>query len=254
MAQLIKPGYSINNFKIIELAGDGTQSNVYLAEREGKSYWLVQIEAPTWEPNVGSLLAERFVDKDGGKWVAIPTSGTNIVNLAAWVDRLELRFIGWRWARLASGVGFTHRKGAVLQRAHLLSLARLVFNTDGELLFLQGASDAPEAYSFAPPESVEQSTSASDVYALGASLKAILGEPVPGGVQTVLRRATDPDPKKRYADAAEFSHELALALPKPPKPARPPLPRWAYWVMAAIVIMLVAYVVLGIELAAVFIK
>ncbi len=214
MAGLFKPGTIIQGYKIVELAGDGSQSNVYLAEREQTFYWLIQIESPNWGSDVRAAQVQQF-ETEGAEWVAFTASGIRMVDLASWVDKMELPFIGWRWAQLARTVGFIHDKNVVLQRTRPLSLERLVFNNEGELLVSQTDRDAADEYTFAAPDNVRALTPAADVYALGASLKALAGENLPRAVEKVLQRAMDPDAAKRYRNGKEFGEALAQVLPNP---------------------------------------
>ena len=214
VAGLFKPGTILQGYKIVELAGDGSQSNVYLAEREQTFYWLIQIESPNWESDVRAAQVQHF-ESEGSEWVAFTTSGIRMVDLASWVDKMELPFIGWRWAQLARAVGFIHDKNIVLQRTRPLSLERLVFNNEGELIIAQTDRDGTDEYTFIAPDNVRALTPAADVYALGASLKALAGENLPRAVEKVLQRATHPDAAKRYRNGKEFAEALAEALPNP---------------------------------------
>lgn len=231
MAAILKPGTSVQTYKIIELVGDGTQSNVYLAERESKFYWLIQIEDPNFEPKVETAHVE-LLNAEGGEWAAFGMGGTTMVQLASWVDRLELPYIGWRWAKLAREIGFGHANHVVLQATQPLALERLVFNTAGELYAAQAARDVADEHVFRAPDSRGDLGPASDVFALGASLQALAGDKLPRGVQNVLTRATNPEASKRYANATEFSEALAQVLPNPNRekivaPRKRSLWRWA---------------------------
>ncbi len=214
MAVVLKPGAVVQGYNVIELVGDGTQSNVYLAERDNMMHWLIHIESPDWEPNVRSARVERFQTEDGN-WVALEASGTRMVELASWVDKLELPFLGWRWAQLAREIGFAHTKDVVLQQARPLSLERLVFNRQGELIVSQTDSSTDDEYTFLVPEQKREMTPASDVFALGASLRGLAGENLPRDVAKVLERATSPDATKRYRNGKEFCEALAEVLPDP---------------------------------------
>ncbi len=214
MAQVLKPGAVVGNYKVIELAGDGTQSNIYFAERENTFCWLIQIEAPDWQPDVRVADVERFqIDK--GEWVAFPVGGTSMVNLASWVDRLELPYIGWRWATLAREIGLLHAKKIVLQEVRVFSLDYLFFNNVGELTLAQDEPGKLDKHAFPVPDDPEEVTAASDVFALGESLKALAGENLSSRVASVLNRATDPDISKRYPNATVFAEALGRVLPDP---------------------------------------
>lgn len=214
VAAILKPGTLVQEYKIIELAGDGSQSNVYAAQRDGTWYWLIQIEDTEWEPQVRAAQVTRF-EAHGGNWVALPMSGTTIVNLASWVDKLELAYIGWRWAMLARTIGYVHDKQVVMQGTRPLSLARLVFNSEGELIVAQTDAPGDEEFEFRAPDSPKELSSASDVFALGAALKTLAGENLPRKVENVLARATNVEARKRFANAKDFGEALAEALPDP---------------------------------------
>lgn len=225
MAAVLKPGIIVGEYKIVELAGDGSQSNIYLAEHEPEMHWLIQIEDPHWEPDVPYANVEHF-SANNSHWVALPTVGTRMVNLASWVDRLELPFLGWRWAKLGREVGHLHSKGVVLQNTQPLALDRLEFTRDGELSVVQENEGKPDQYTFLAPDAPNAVSAASDVYALGASLQALAGNNLPRGVQNVIQRATDVDAAKRYPDGTAFGEALAQVLPNPNRQkVAPPRPK-----------------------------
>lgn len=248
MGKLYLPGTLVQDFKLVELAGDGTQSNVYLAVRDAVHYWLLQLEDKNFVPEIRSARVERFEldsDKDtrteqfhveAERWIAIPASGTTIVDLASWVDRLEVPFIGWRWALFARDVGLVNESGRPVQHTNALSLERLTFSEQGELIFAQARPEEQDAYVFVPPEGLAHITPAGDVYSLAASLKELLGKNIPLGIQQVLDRAMLPDPAKRYKNATVFGEELADVLPDPNrvKQPKPPVPMRSYARMGCI--------------------
>jgi Mg-chelatase subunit ChlD len=194
---------------------------VYLAEQDTNMCWLIQVEDPKWEPDVPYAYVQRFSAK-GSQWIALPADGTNMVHLASWVDTLELPFIGWRWATLAREIGYLHDKKVVLQDTEPLALSRLTFNRQGELFVSQGSRGADE-YAFPAPDPPGLTSPASDVFALGASLKALASDNLPRGVMNVLAQATNPDPRRRYPNAGAFAEELAKALPNPARERKEPV-------------------------------
>lgn len=243
MGKVYPPGTLVREFKLVELAGDGTRSNVYLAVRDQTHYWLLQLEDKSFDPQVPAARLERF-ELESERWLALPTGGTSIFHLADWVDRLELPFIGWRWALFARDIGLLHQHNKVMQQANPLSLERLVLNEQGELIFAQANLKSADEFVFAPPEGLGHSTPAGDVYSLGASLQALLGTTVPPPLKAILERATRADPTKRFKTASEFAEELARVLPDPNrvKPPRPPTPvrsyvRWGCTGAAAVLVL-----------------
>lgn len=126
----------------------------------------------------------------------------------------------------------------------LAALAEPGRESSASLTALTPAYAAPEAFRQEPP------TERADVYALGATLYALLsgrpprfprqGEPnlteiirmhdqplpgivgIPDGVMAVLRRALAADPSHRFASAAEFRDALAAADTDAPEQASPP--------------------------------
>ena len=66
---------------------------------------------------------------------------------------------------------------------------------------------------FAAPEQLlkAEATEASDVFALGKTLKACCGRDTPKAVREVIRRATAEDPEDRYGSADEFADALERA-------------------------------------------
>lgn len=243
MSVILAPGTLVYEFRTVELVGDGTLCNVYLAERDDTLFWLIQIESPDWHAAAPDARTEQF-EIAGSKWAAIPVNGSSMVELGRWVDRLEVAFIGWRWAVLARGASYLHERDQTIQLPHGLSLDRLVFGEQGELLFDQSEARRAGEYAFPPPEAVGARTPASDVYSLAASLDAILGATRSKGIDQVLRRATDPDPAKRYKNAGEFGAALAQALPDPNRvrAARPGRPlrsyvRFGCWLLVACIVL-----------------
>lgn len=242
MSKIHLPGTLVQDFRLVELAGDGTQSNVYLAVRDNAHYWLLQLEDKTFMPQVRSARVERFELEserisqsenfhiEAERWIALPTTGTTIVNLASWVDRLELAFIGWRWALFARDVGLVNEGGRPVQHTNALSFERLTFSEQGELIFVQAQPEDQDEYVFTPPEGLANVSPAGDVYSLAASLKALLGKDVPFAIQAVLDKAMQQDPGKRFKTAALFGQELAEVLPDPNrvKQPKPPVPARSY--------------------------
>lgn len=234
MAAVVKPGTLVAQYKIIELAGDGNRSNIYLAEYGPEMHWLIQIEAPDWEPNVPYARVDRLT-VDGGQWVALPAAGTGMIHLASWVDRLELPFIGWRWANLGREIGLLHNKGVVLENTHRFSLDRLEFTRTGELSLMQGPAEQANQYTFRAPDAPDAVNASTDVFALGAALQALAGDNLPRGVQGVLQRATNPDASKRYPDGTAFAEALGQALPDPQREkAAPPRSKKSVWQWIAV--------------------
>lgn len=243
MAVILAPGTLVRDFHTIELAGDGTLCNVYLAERDGKCYWLVQVESLEWHNNAPKAMMDNF-ELAGSKWVAIPTSGTTMLDLGSWVDRLETAFAGWRWTVLARAVGYLHERKQVMQHVHALSLDRLVFTEQGEFLFDQSDKPQADTYPFPPPEGLHDMTPAGDVYSLGATLEALIGKTSQKNLVEVLTRATDPTPAKRFANAAQLADALADNLPKPNRqfaPGKSPsarsILRIGCWVLVACIVL-----------------
>jgi serine/threonine protein kinase len=137
-------------------------------------------------------------------------------------------------AKVAAGISVAHRLGVVHGR---LRPENVLFDDDGNpyvadlgideictgiVSFATHAYDAPERLGGA------LATPAADIYSLGLLTHEVLGgsPPPPDGtlpprgdaVDTVVTRATDPDPLRRHGSIDEFVDDLreAVAVPLPP--------------------------------------
>ena len=146
--------------------------------------------------------------------------------------------------QITSGLAHAHRLGFVHADLHP---GNVLFDAEGNAYLTdfglaanlsEGGSTPPKA--FASPEQArgEPPGRATDVYGLGCLAYRVLAGVNPGtgplpairsarpdvraAVDTVLRRATDPDPGRRYHDAAGFLDDFRRALGEEPAPAAPP--------------------------------
>jgi tetratricopeptide (TPR) repeat protein len=129
-------------------------------------------------------------------------------------------------------------------------IARLLSVDPGENTIVGTASNRALTPKFASPEQISGGavTTATDVYSLGVTLRTILTmslditpksneeadiekaeENLPSDLRTVLRKATCPEPERRYASVADFSEDLRRYVEGLPIQARDPT--WSYQAM-----------------------
>jgi WD40 repeat protein/DNA-binding SARP family transcriptional activator len=142
--------------------------------------------------------------------------------------------------QVGSALAYAHRRGVAHGDLHP---GNILFDGEGNsyladfglAAFLSGGSSTPPE-AFASPEQLrgEPPDPATDVYAFGRIAYRLLAgadpgtgplpriaatkDGVPGAVDGVLRRATDPDPAHRYEDAAGFLADLRASLGEAPIP------------------------------------
>lgn len=77
---------------------------------------------------------------------------------------------------------------------------------------------------FASPEQIrgDPLDARSDVYSLGATLRRVLAEPVPGDLAAITRKAMSPGPEARYASAGELADDIERFLADRAVTARSP--------------------------------
>ena len=152
------------------------------------------------------------------------------VAVGSWEPSRAIRVI----EQLGLALAHAHRVGMVHGDLHP---GNILFDGEGNSFladfglasFLSGGSSTPPE-SYAAPEQLRGETpdSASDVYSFGRLVFRILAgtnpgvgplpriapfrSDIPGAVDSVLRRATDPDPSQRYRSASEFLDDFRAAL------------------------------------------
>lgn len=175
-------------------------------------------------------------DPDGAYLVMPLMAGGSLekTDTRAWDTARVIRTV----EQLTSGLAHAHRLGFVHADLHP---GNVLFDAEGNAYLSDfglarnlstGTSTPPKA--FASPEQArgEAPGPATDVYGLGRLAYRVLAgadpssAPLPGvrsvrpdvrpAVDTVLRRATDPDPARRHPDAAGFLEDFRLALGEEP--------------------------------------
>ena len=152
------------------------------------------------------------------------------VGAGSWDTPRAIRVID----QLGLALAHAHRAGMVHGDLHP---GNILFDAEGNgyladfglASFLSGGTSTPPE-SFAAPEQLQDRAPdmASDVYSFGRLVFLLLAgtspgtgplppiatirSDVPGAVNGVLRRATDPEPQRRYGDASEFLDDLHAAL------------------------------------------
>lgn len=228
---MLKPETRINEYQILAVIGHSDGRVLYLALKGETRYWLLESSMTLAHLESMYQNSELFEQADK-RYLAFGVKGTSVATLARLVSTLEPAYIGWRWAELARDLGYLHKNGIVYQREHIFSLDKVIFKADGKLFPLTEQTTGQDALRFPAPEMANvPATIASDVYALGASLLALLGE-TPGqagslwsqnkssaqissGLKSVLHKATSVEPSKRYREANAFGLALTNTLPEP---------------------------------------
>jgi serine/threonine protein kinase len=228
----LKPKTAIGRYRIIEFVGGDAGRSLYSASKDDTAevYWLFESYSQIEVANLGPATPDSF--QFGGKnYFAFPIPGTSLSMLAAWIPSIDYAFIVPRWISVAQQVGFLHAKGRAYQQSIPFDLNNIIFGENGQLVPLSFPSATPVSMPFPAPETASGAiTPASDVYSLGAGLMEVLGARAPGTAASpawrpnqlaghsdlarVLKKATQPDPSKRYQDANLLLAALSGVTPK----------------------------------------
>lgn len=234
----LKNNATIGAYRILQFVGDDDTRSLYLASSSGAQeiYWL--FESNLEIAQIGTSTGERDAFRFKGKnYLAASVSGTSVAMLTNWIDLIDSAFIVPRWITLAQQVGFQHANGRVYQQSIPFDLQNILFSEQAQLLPMSFVNSTANSIPFPSPETASGSLSpASDVYSLGASLAALLGN-ASSGVSSlkigspkrqlqvhpdllgILKKATESDPAKRYKDANALAIALSRVTPRssPPK-------------------------------------
>lgn len=222
----------VGSYVIVEFVGQHEGTALYLAARDkiGELYWLLSSENSLADLTEQAPQRELFAVK-GKTFAAIPLASISLAKLASFIHVFDLAFMGWRWAGLAEGLHHQfHLKHEAYQASSTFALDHFFFSTATQIV--PAAATSAETLNFPAPEPRESLGPASDVYSLGAALLMLLGERAPDqtiararpatgqlaerpAVWSVLRKASEPEPAKRYADGHAFGEALAKAVPPP---------------------------------------
>ena len=168
------------------------------------------------------------------------------VRLDAWASQGHARTERLRvFARICEPVAFAHSNGVVHRD---LKLENVMVGEFGAVLVMDwGVADIAGTPGYMPPETTRDARS--DVYALGAILKSLLGEEAaPRTLRAIIERAMDNDPSKRYENARELGDDVLRFLDGEPVSAYREnlLERAARWLgrNRVLVALLLAYLVM----------
>ncbi len=128
---------------------------------------------------------------------------------------LEPRAAVQALARASDALGFAHTRGVVHRD---VKPENILLGEHGEVWMLDwGVALDPEqprhgsvgtrGYAAPEQERGEPAGPPADVYALGRTLASVV-DPLPHELESVVTRATDPDPARRYRDASALASEL----------------------------------------------
>ncbi len=220
MLKPLKPQTVIGEYRVLQCVGKSAGVLLYLANRGATPwlFWLLQSAAPV-EQFRSRVPDEQTFEHQSDFFLATPVSGSSLATLTQCVRTFEWKFIAARFAEIVGNVAFLHSKNQVYQRDHPLNLQSIVFNSAGEAVILS-AGTTRGAREFPPPEAERAIASpASDVYSLGMAMAYLISDDnkrtaAPVSLINVLKRATAPDPAKRYRHAGDFAQDLAEFLPK----------------------------------------
>jgi Mg-chelatase subunit ChlD len=223
-------GQVVGDYTIVQPVGQDQQRVLYLASKGDPNwlFWLVESHQQIADISTGTK-AEHF-QHNGAHYLAMPVAGSSGATLFELVGALDPKFIVPLWATLADNFGYVHQKGQVHQRRGPFSLTHIIFSGTGQVMPLSGASITPDQFSCPAPELEHgPATPASDVYALGAALVALLGadltqihQPkgqIPQAVQAnevllaTLQVSTALDPEKRFQNGRAMAVALLEAVP-----------------------------------------
>ncbi|MGZ8781625.1 MAG: protein kinase domain-containing protein, partial [Thermoanaerobaculia bacterium] len=132
------------------------------------------------------------------------------LRLDAWAAQGHARTERLRlFARICEPVAFAHANGVVHRD---LKPENVMVGEFGAVLVMDwGVADIAGTPGFMPPERARDARS--DVYALGAILRALLGDDsTPRALRAVVERAMAVDPTQRYENARELGDEVLRFL------------------------------------------
>ncbi len=222
---------SVGRYRVLEFVGEEEEHAVYTATKGDSNalYWLLVSDHPL--DALADAQHESFQHK-GRNYLAFPVEGTSVASLSQLVRALDWKFIVPRWAALAEQVGYHHTKGQLFQQGSPLDLNSILFTDQAQLLPLSFHQSAGGAAAFRAPEQGSGTPSpASDVFALGSALSYLLGgespevsllknarsggrSSLPSGLVNTLKKATAPDPLKRFANASALAAALYTVSPR----------------------------------------
>jgi VWFA-related protein len=265
-----QPGQSVGSYRIVEHVGQNDDRELYLV-REGDPNWLfwMLVSPTTIEPLSGQSSQKQFTQQ-GLHYLVMPLAATPASVILMLLPAARFKFIGVRWVQLARHFGYLHDNGQVYQRNRDFNLESIHFGAAGGVSPVSYHRPSDQSLTFIAPERAGGSvTPAGDVYVLGASLLTLLGEaspsevfarqnPVVGpamkehaGLYQVLKRATDPQPERRYKNGNEFADALARllgdVLPQEERgQGKVEKPRSAKLVIWALVTMIIIFLFVGV--------
>jgi len=149
---------------------------------------------------------------------------------------------------LAEAVGFARQTALGLAKAHQRGIVHgglhpgcLMLTSEGVVKIVDfGLGPTPAGASWAPPETGrgEPAGARSDVWSIGAMLRAMLPSDPPRALAAVVRRATEPDPASRYSSALEMADDLVRWEERAAR--RVPVAPRIRWLVASAIAALVA--------------
>ncbi len=230
------PGQRTGKYRVVERVGIGPQHELYLIRESDPKwlFWMLVSDLPL-DPSVMKAAQKPFTNQ-GWQHLVAPVAATPVSFLLRILPGVRFPCIGKRWVSLARQLGYNHSIGDVYQRRRVFSLDTIQFAGEGHVAPVSYEKPVDPAMSFTAPEVSEGRLSpASDVYVLGASLLALLGEQSPSVVfdyqdpvvgpalkqrprlYDLLRRATDLRPERRHKNGNEFADALAKLLAEEPR-------------------------------------
>lgn len=227
----------VSQYRIAELVGEDASHIVYLTigTESVECFWLIQEIAPF--EGVPIPKESRRFQFENQTYTAFRVDGTPLTQLLALVRTLDWRFIARRWEELARNIGYEQALNKVYSARQPLALESFVFTASGQLTIVPYDKGQRNIMPFPAPETATQPpTALSDVYSLGAILRALVEvdesetlaslpspiPPVPRELNYVLSKATSPAPDERYKSALALASALTDVLPRRPPIDLPP--------------------------------
>jgi len=212
------PDLSGTRYRVIEQIGRGGMGVVYLAADAelGRSV-AIKVLDDTREARVLASLEhpgivpvhDSGVLADGRCYYAMKlVRGARLdaflEKIAHLPDRLRI------FQKICEPVAFAHARGVVHRD---LKPSNIMVGEFGEVLVMDwGAPGVGTPEFMAPEQSSGEVDGRADVFALGKILEMVVRGQAPKPLASICRRATEPDPVRRYASPVELSADVAAYL------------------------------------------
>lgn len=254
-------GAQLGNYRIIREIGRGGMGAVYLAVRDDhtfdkqvaiklvkrgidtdavlKRFWYERRILAALEHSYIARLVDGGTSPDGRPYFVMEFIDGKPLDVYCREQRLSIDQRCELFRKICEAVSYAHRSLVIhrdLKPSNVLvtadgtpklldfGIARLLSIDPAEVTIAGPVVNRALTPEFASPEQMrgDAVSTATDVYSLGATLRAILppGAPIPSDLATIVGKATREEIEQRFASVAEFSEDLRRYLAGLPIMAR----------------------------------